>query len=428
MSPIPGRNAGRSSSPMSMFKHGEVVDKPSHPNELILEAWAMGYLVGSLVIMAFITVANMRRGVLLHKLILIELVLGIWQGFWLFFDKPVYAWWLSIGAIFLNASWSLHNVIAWMKIKPFLSRPVSLIFIGTVILAQPYWILEIYANFSYFHGHTKLFEKTRPFEALCRDPWWIFTTVMLFWTIKTQYEITLKEIMRISPRFGIMLGAMVLSIIFIALDICSVTGAFSSGLPVGINPFWKLAFVFKSLTDSVVLDDFKMALDRLRAFKISRLGSFSQDTSDRRTHNNGSLVNTWEALEREAKRKPLPSPDGDYVHASNFPGFSHHRRRKEDKDPILPPDQAYLRSQNNSLNPEDLVPSSLGPFRSASTAAKASPSPSGKNRDDNDDLAALDFGHLTAESDYGHALRELESHSQPSSPSKTSFRRQSQPP
>lgn len=48
------------------------VTKPTHPDALVLEAWAQGYLVGSLVIMAAITIANMRRNVLLHKLILLE--------------------------------------------------------------------------------------------------------------------------------------------------------------------------------------------------------------------------------------------------------------------------------------------------------------------------------------------------------------------
>lgn len=46
--------------------------KPTNPDGLVLEAWAQGYMVGSLIIMAAITVANMRKGVLLHKLILIE--------------------------------------------------------------------------------------------------------------------------------------------------------------------------------------------------------------------------------------------------------------------------------------------------------------------------------------------------------------------
>jgi hypothetical protein len=59
MSPIPDL--------AKRWVQGEVVPKPTNPGELVLEAWAMGYLVGSLVIMGFITLANMRRGVLLHK-------------------------------------------------------------------------------------------------------------------------------------------------------------------------------------------------------------------------------------------------------------------------------------------------------------------------------------------------------------------------
>ena len=93
-----------------------------------------------------------------------------------------------------------------------------------------------------------------------------------------------------------MLAAMALSIIFIVLDVLSVTEAFQSVLPVGINPFWKLSFVFKCLTDSVVLDDFKTALDRLRAFKISRLGSFALDDGDRRHREHQDAIfesNNW---------------------------------------------------------------------------------------------------------------------------------------
>jgi hypothetical protein len=57
MSPIPDMK----------WMPGEVVPKPRESEELVLEAWAQGYLVGSLVILSFITLANMRRGVLLHK-------------------------------------------------------------------------------------------------------------------------------------------------------------------------------------------------------------------------------------------------------------------------------------------------------------------------------------------------------------------------
>lgn len=36
--------------------------------DLVLESWSQGFMVGALIIMACITVANMRRKVLLHKL------------------------------------------------------------------------------------------------------------------------------------------------------------------------------------------------------------------------------------------------------------------------------------------------------------------------------------------------------------------------
>lgn len=46
--------------------------KPESTDGLVLEAWAQGFMVGSLIIMAAVTVANMRKKVLLHKLILLE--------------------------------------------------------------------------------------------------------------------------------------------------------------------------------------------------------------------------------------------------------------------------------------------------------------------------------------------------------------------
>jgi hypothetical protein len=340
-------------------------------------------------------------------LILLELILGIWQPFWLFFPSPVHAWWLSVAAIFLNASWSLHNVIAWMKIKPFLSKPASYVFIGTVILAQPYWILEIYANFAYFHGVNDIFLRTRPYEALCRDPWWILTTIYLFWVIKTQYEMTVKEIVRISPRFGIMLLAMILSIIFILLDILTVTKAIKLAGTTGINPFWKLAFVFKCLTDAVVLDDFKMALDRLRAFRISRLGSFSGDMSDSRSRNDGNLVATWEEMEREANAlQQIRSPDGDYIHSSNFP-FKPKKVHRVQKDSVVSPDHGLFRDKYAGLDPEDIVPSALED-RPLKTMNNAQPPVQKKHQRhffDNMDAQASD--NMIAESDYAAALREV---------------------
>jgi hypothetical protein len=292
-----------------------------------------------------------------------------------------------------------------MKIKPFLSKPVSYLFIGTVILAQPYWVLEIYANFAYFHGVNKLFASTRPYEALCRDPWWIFTTIFLFWVIKTQYEMTIKEIIRISPRFGIMLLAMLLSIAFIVLDILTVTTAIKLEGPTGINPFWKFAFVFKCLTDSVVLDDFKVALDRLRAFRISRLGSFSGDPSDSRSRNDNNLVATWEAIEREANAlHEVRSPDGDYIHVSNFP-FKPKRARRHPKDSVLSPDQTYMRDPNAGLDPEDIVPSALDdwPMRNMDNAQPVQK----KQHQFINDMDSHNERDMMAENDYAEAMRDL---------------------
>lgn len=100
----------------------------------------------------------------------------------------------------------------------------------------------------------------------------------LFWNIKTRYEFGYIELLQVSPRFGVLLGAMILSVCFILLDILAVTHVIDGkGLPDGINPFWKLAFVFKCLTDTIVLDDFKTALDKLKQYKLRALGGAITD-------------------------------------------------------------------------------------------------------------------------------------------------------
>lgn len=48
------------------------VGKPTEPNALILEAWGQGFMVGSLLIMAAMAIANMRKRILLHKVIVLE--------------------------------------------------------------------------------------------------------------------------------------------------------------------------------------------------------------------------------------------------------------------------------------------------------------------------------------------------------------------
>ena len=60
-----------------------------------------------------------------------------------------------------------------------------------------------------------------------------------------------------------LLVSMFLSIVFIVVDVCaSVIPNFSS--TDGINPYWKFALVFKCFCDTIILDDFKTALEKLR--------------------------------------------------------------------------------------------------------------------------------------------------------------------
>lgn len=47
-------------------------DKPQGSVNLALEAWSEGLVLGALIIMTGITAANMRHGILLHKLIFLE--------------------------------------------------------------------------------------------------------------------------------------------------------------------------------------------------------------------------------------------------------------------------------------------------------------------------------------------------------------------
>jgi len=182
------------------------------------------------------------------------------------------------------------------------------------------------------------------------------------------------------------MGAMILSIAFIILDVCSVTDAFKSILPIGINPFWKLSFVFKCLTDSVVLDDFKTALDRLRAFRISRMGSFSVDNSGRHARGHGGLEGAREEARAPDGMAAMPSPDGDYIQP-RWPGMKDGANHVES----IVPNQGR-NSTSKKMSAEDMVPSAMpGSPRSC--------------------MRPQDVEHLAQESDYARAVREVSNES-----------------
>lgn len=78
---------------------------------VILEAWGEGFNVGALVMLILLVFCNYRPGVILHKLIALEvriillkaksgilrssvrkLFLALWHGTFIFFGDPVYGW------------------------------------------------------------------------------------------------------------------------------------------------------------------------------------------------------------------------------------------------------------------------------------------------------------------------------------------------
>lgn len=253
--------------------------RSSHDKEAyIVEGWGEGFLVGALLIMALITIANMRKGVLLHKLILLELLLAMSHGTFCFMGFKGYGWYLSSTAALLYCSYFTHNVVSWLKIRPFFREPqatfrpltcklVRWIYLPTLIMTAPVLIFEIFNNFRYFNNINPLYTKVRPYEPLMRDPWWVFSSLVLFHVVRKCYGINLWRLIHKSPRFGILLASILIAIIFTVCDIvASVEPTLS--LTDGINPYWKLALVFRCLTDNIMLDDFKAVLQRLGALKL----------------------------------------------------------------------------------------------------------------------------------------------------------------
>jgi hypothetical protein len=205
-----------------------------------------------------------------------------------------YGYYLSSTAALLYCSYFTHNVVAWMKIKPFFTgdhpsfsprycKWVCWIFLTTLAMTIPALIFEIFNNFRFFNNYSTLYQTVRPYEPLMRDPWWIFSCLTLFHVIRKGYSLKFFKLIGRSPRFGIMLVAIFLAIVFTIVDILSSIIPGLSGtdgyIPVlsafnrlancynRINPYWKLALVFKCLTDNILLDDFKSVLQRLGDMK-----------------------------------------------------------------------------------------------------------------------------------------------------------------
>ena len=182
---------------------------------LVVEAWGEGFNVGALVILMLIVVCNLRRRVLLHKLILLEVCIASGAQFvrlgrqltefssiaisgplarhihllrgaclWLVSLPPSVIIasersgahhcrrdrYLSSTVVPLYISYFMHNLIAWMKLRPFLSRRSSIIYLGSLCIVQPYWAVALWTNFVNFNAlGENHYKQVRPWEALLRQ-------------------------------------------------------------------------------------------------------------------------------------------------------------------------------------------------------------------------------------------------------------------
>jgi hypothetical protein len=185
----------------SSYPHGRAGMSLS---DVTQEGWSQGVLFGGLVVLVLFTIANMRRHVLLHRLILLEagcfrllhtsgsqliassssLLLDmahlsssqiqytageLLSPSFLLHCTHTQARYLSCTATLLYVSFFIHNIVSWMKIKRFLPPWGSKLFIGTIFLALPYWVSETFFNFEYFNNMgINSFVLTRPWEAPMR--------------------------------------------------------------------------------------------------------------------------------------------------------------------------------------------------------------------------------------------------------------------
>ena len=90
-----------------------------------------------------------------------------------------YGWYLSSTAALLYCSWIVHNIVAWMKIRPFFTDARSMfkpetglwvkrIYLITLACTAPPIILQSYDNFRFFNNINDFYTQVRPYEPLFR--------------------------------------------------------------------------------------------------------------------------------------------------------------------------------------------------------------------------------------------------------------------
>ncbi|KAM0419245.1 hypothetical protein ACHAPD_002803 [Fusarium lateritium] len=148
--------------------------------------------------------------------------------------------------------------------------------------------------------------------------------------IRENYEFTISGLVRTSPRFGIMLLCLLLSIVFLITDVVFMIVVSKRG---GMNPFWRLALVFKCASDVIFLDDFKSVLDRISESAMRKITTFEyRDNASPSVHPPASTDFSMPGYNRKISRfesssraelgsilRPMGSrDDGHYEFAANI--------------------------------------------------------------------------------------------------------------
>lgn len=207
----------------------------------------------------------------------------------------------------------------------------------------------------------------RPFEALLRDPWWIFTTWKLVSAIGETYGFSILALVRINVRFGVMLGCMFISIAFLLTDV----GVNAARITVasGINPYWRLALVFKCASDTIFLDNFKSVLDDIIARKLSsagngtarnathetRMGSHSSMRGDPTLVNCAPILGLIPEPTMEKSRSKSFNPFKLHHRTETVPGIQEQREEPTRPQVRKPSHESWHRYQELLRTPEAVV-------------------------------------------------------------------------
>jgi len=165
------------------------------------------------------------------------------------------------------------------------------------------------------------------------------------------------QVIKRSPRFGILFVSIILALLFTALDIVASIHSFI-GSTDGINPFWKLSLVFKCLTDAILLDDFKTELKRLNLKRMKR--------DEKRRESTALVLGDEYALDSDNEADPhYSNPAANkYMngHAYRLSVSNHSREKSNGNSNIEEPEEV---EEVNFLQALDTHPSQLSSDRNS---------------------------------------------------------------